>query len=98
MGVLGADFPSDLKCEIAEPQSFLSPESAFLPLWKVKEAWVWNICRKERFKKWIAKSDQGGRLFVHQALVKRMLDYLNNGEVLKVNARELEFRALAPNE
>ena len=35
---------------------------------------------------------------VYQTVAKRMLDYLNKSEVLKVNAQELEFHVLAPNE
>ena len=35
---------------------------------------------------------------VYQTVAKRMSDYLNKSEVLKVNAQELEFNVLAPNE
>ena len=35
---------------------------------------------------------------VYPAVAKRLLDYLDNSEVLKVNIRELEFHVLAPNE
>ena len=35
---------------------------------------------------------------VYQTVAKRMFDYLNKSEVLKVNVRELEFHVLAPNE
>ena len=52
--------------------------------------------REGRFQKWTVKSDTSGR--VYQAVAKRMLDYLNNSEVLKVNILELEFHVLAPNE
>ena len=39
-----------------------------------------------------------GWVAVCQAVAKRVLDYLDNSEVLKMNTRELEFHVLAPNE
>ena len=53
--------------------------------------------REGRFKKWTVEVGQGFAS-VYQTVAKRVLDYLNNSEVLKVNTRELECHVLAPNE
>ena len=62
VGVLGVDFPSDLECEFAEPQSFSVSRKRQASLLESQ------VCRKERlhlregrFKKWTVKSDKGGR-------------------------------------
>ena len=43
------------------------------------------------------ESTTGGLRFIKQSQ-KRMLDYLTKSEVLKVNARELEYHVLTPSE
>ena len=104
VGVLGADFPSDLECEIAEPQSFsvskmrqasLMESQGSMSMEDLQEGLL-PIARR-KIQEVDCEVGQGWAA-VYQAVANRMLDYLNNSEVLKVNTRDLVFHVLAPNE
>ena len=88
VGVLGEGSFSGSECEFVEPQSNrgMSMEDSLEQ--------VPPLTRRK-----VQEVDCGvghGWAAVYQAVAKRMLDYLDNSEVFKVNTRELEFHVLAP--
>ena len=101
--VVGVDFLSGLECEIAEPQSCsisLKRKASFVESQRSMSMEDLQEGTPPFARRKIQEVDCGvghGWAAFYQAVAKRMLDYLTNSEVLKVNTRELEFHVLAPN-
>ena len=103
-GFVGEGFVSGSDCELMESQSFSLSGKREAFRMESQEGMSMENSSEEvppATRRKVHEVDCGvnhGWAAVHQAVARRMLSYLDTGEVLKVNARQLKACVLAPNE